>query len=354
MISAEYIELITRHQVFVERYKANEVKAFIERLNALQDSLIAAINLDDNPTRRQVRQLLADLRRIESDFYKEYLDDMVGMLGAFGEEEARQESELLGSVYLTQDFEAKAASIEQVSRALRNNALYVQPNGGAILLDDLLKKYQKAETDRLNGVILSGYSQSQTTEEIIRRVRGTRANNYKDGIMEINARNAESVVRTAIQHASNTARQATWQQNQDFLIGYRIVATLDNRTSAICRSLDDKVFQIGKGPVPPFHYRCRTTTAPEVDEKFSFLKAGATRASQNGYVADQSYYEWLKTQPVAFQEDVLGPKRAKLLRDGGLSASRFAELQLDKNFQPLTLEELKARSPAAWAKAFNN
>ena len=84
MISAEYIELITRHQVFVERYKANEVKTFIERLNALQDSLIAAINLDDNPTRRQVRQLLADLRRIESDFYKENLDDMVGMIATFG------------------------------------------------------------------------------------------------------------------------------------------------------------------------------------------------------------------------------------------------------------------------------
>lgn len=353
MFSDEYIEVITRHQVYVERYKANQVQALLERLGDLESQIIDIINRVENPNKTQMKALLIDLRRIELAFYEEYLEEITQSLSAFAEVEADLEAQRLGSIFLSQDYEAKVASVDQVLRALNNSALQVQTSGGAIMLDDLLKRYQRAQVERLNGVVLSGYSQGQTTQEVIQRVRGTRANNYRDGLFDISARDAESVVRTSLQHTSNTARMATWQQNQDFIIGYVIVATLDSRTSAICRSLDGRVFQVGNGPVPPFHYRCRTTTAPEVDEKFKYLKSGATRSSQNGYVAEQSFYEWLKTQPETFQVEVLGEVRAKLFRDGGLSAKRFAELQLDKNFQPLTLEELKAKAPAAWAEAFN-
>lgn len=351
--SSDYIEVITRHQVYIERFKVSEVKSFIERLNDLQVEIINVISLVDTPTRTQIRTLLADLRRLELEFYSEYLEEIRNSLSDFALAETENEVQTLGNVLLTEDFEAKAASIQQLSRALNNSPLYVAPNGGAIMLDTLLERYQRAEIDRLEGVVLSGYRQGQTTQQIIQRVRGTRERNYRDGIMAINAKNAESVVRTALQHTSNTARQVTWQQNQDFIIGYSIVATLDNRTSDICRSLDGNVYQIGKGPVPPFHYRCRTTTAPELDEKFNFLRKGATRSSINGYVKDQTFYDWLKTQPKAFQDDVLGPTRARLFRDGGLTAKRFAELQLDKNFQPLTLEQLKAKAPVAWSLAFD-
>ena len=60
-------------------------------------------------------------------------------------------------------------------------------------------------------------------------------------------------------------------------------------------------------------------------------KARAAGASP----ASQTYYEWLKTQPAEF-DIAIGTTRAKLLRSGGLSAERFAELQLGTNFQPLT------------------
>jgi len=37
---------------------------------------------------------------------------------------------------------------------------------------------------------------------------------------------------------------------------YRYLATLDSRTSAICRSLDGKEFKYGDGPLPPVHFNC--------------------------------------------------------------------------------------------------
>ncbi|MFP3663054.1 hypothetical protein SB768_31970, partial [Burkholderia sp. SIMBA_043] len=57
------------------------------------------------------------------------------------------------------------------------------------------------------------------------------------------------------------------------------------------------------------------------------------------------------TQPAAFQDATLGPVRGKLFRDGGLTAERFAALQLDKNFKPLTLDQLKELEPLAFERA---
>ena len=49
--------------------------------------------------------------------------------------------------------------------------------------------------------------------------------------------------------------------------GFRIVATLDHRTSDICQGLDGKVIPIDDYETgvtaPPFHPRCRTTTVPD-------------------------------------------------------------------------------------------
>jgi hypothetical protein len=83
---------------------------------------------------------------------------------------------------------------------------------------------------------------------------------------------------------------------------------------------------------------------------------GVTRpAVMNGKVehvpGSESFYEWLKRQPASFQEQAIGVARAKLLRDGGLSAKRFAELQLDRNFKPLTLDELRQIEPLAFKRA---
>jgi hypothetical protein len=108
--------------------------------------------------------------------------------------------------------------------------------------------------------------------------------------------------------------------------------------------MSDRVFPIDEGPRPPLHINCRSTTVAVLDDRYKFLDEGATQSARDpitGKVesvpAGQSYYGWLKTQPAAVQDSIIGPTRGKLLRDGGLSAQRFSELSLGKNFQPLTL-----------------
>lgn len=80
---------------------------------------------------------------------------------------------------------------------------------------------------------------------------------------------------------------------------YEIVATLDNDTSAICRSLDGKIFliieyQIGV-TAPPFHCWCRTVTVPYFADNTGF-RAARNSEGKTYYVPDSMKYEdWKKT-----------------------------------------------------------
>ena len=116
--------------------------------------------------------------------------------------------------------------------------------------------------------------------------------------------------RTTVTEASASAREATYAANADVLRGVQIVATLDSRTTQVCRHYDGKVFPVNEGPRPPFHFNCRTTTAP-VTKSWSEIAAGhkaapgspivaalaqvplGARASMSGEVPVQlTYAEW--------------------------------------------------------------
>lgn len=202
-----------------------------------------------------------------------------------------------------------------------------------------------------------GFVQGETTFKVLQRIRGTKAAGYRDGLLKVTDNDIKALVRTGLQHAAMQARQAVWDRNSDIVPSVQWVATLDNRTTIQCQSLDGHQFPRDKGPRPPIHINCRSSVVAVLDKRFAALSEDQTRSARGesgkaGQVsAKESYYSWLKKQPAAFQDSALGPTRAKLLRDGGLSADEFAKLQLDKSFQPLTLEEMRKLEPTAFEKA---
>ena len=76
------------------------------------------------------------------------------------------------------------------------------------------------------------------------------------------------------------------------------------------------------------------------------------RASMHGPVpSNLTYFEWLKPQPGSFVEEALGETRAALFLKGGISAEEFAKLQLNKTFQPLTIQEMREKAPKVFERA---
>lgn len=352
------LDATIRHAVFLEKLKAGEVGKFAPFLKEIDRSIRDRLTQSDL-TEYNVKRLEALLKEVDSlllgifDRYSVQLNlDLINIANYEAEFEA---TSLTRSAPVGVSFDVAAPTVTAIRAAVLTNPLSVRGTGGGKLLKSFIKGWTTAERERVTGTIRQGFFEGQTNFQVIRNIRGTKAAGYKDGVLATTNRNASTVVHTAIQHASSQARIEVAKANTDIVAEIEMVATLDSKTSQQCRSMDKRRFPVNSGPRPPFHPNCRTTFILLTKLSEMFAK-GATRASVGADGAGQvsaslDYYHWLKQQPESFQDVAIGPVRAKLFREGGLSIQRFAELQLDRNFAPLNLAQMKELEPLAFERA---
>jgi SPP1 gp7 family putative phage head morphogenesis protein len=246
----------------------------------------------------------------------------------------------------------------------------------------------RADLTRIEQQIRIGMVQGETGPQIARRIVGTKRLRGVNGVTEITRRQAVAVTRTAVNGIANHAKRLYYVENKDLFTEEMYVATLDSRTTHICMSLDGNRYEIGKGPIPPVHFQCRSmrvaVLTPEVIGNRpirQFTQKGLVReySRQNGLKvqgnranlprghkgpfdsfaqkrmrdltgrapAKTTYQEFLGRQTSEFQNDVLGVSRGKLFRDGGLTLDKF----VDQTGKLFTLEQLAAAHGAAFKAA---
>ena len=335
-----------RHQVLLERLKMAEAREY-NTLLAMLRGQVAGVQARlrssgselSSLTRGRLNGLLRELDGAQSAALADAQDKLIRRLQMISEYETGFEYSTLSNAV------PEGTAITAASAPAAWAAANVTPMSiGGDLLQPWIKEMTRAEVSMINKTILRGWSEGWTNDELEKILNGTKALNFKDGLLPKMASHNSTIIRTAIQHVSSAARMETWKANSDIITKYRWVSTLDSRTSPQCRSLDGEEFEIGKGPLPPIHPNCRSTTVAVLKGKLAALSEGRTRASADGPVdANLTYYEWLKTQDAQFQEDVLGPTRAAMFQSEGMTAEKFARLQLGTAFQPLTLEEIAAK-----------
>lgn len=345
------------HQIGLTRYSSGVVRRIIALLNKVDPDLenlirqrlsgvaVDGLNLDD-ATRVRLEQLLADIRQVNAEAYnavRQALGDE--MMTAAQHEADYTETALTKTVPVTLDL--TTPTIEQL-RAV----VFAQPFQGRIL-KDWAASLEQGRLARISDALRIGMVEGETVDQLVKRVRGTRANGYSDGILEIDRRNAAAVVRTAVNHTTTRSRELLYSDNSDLVSAVLWVSVLDSRTTPICQARDGMVFAPNEGPRPPAHWNCRSTTAPvvrswkELGIDMPEAPAG-TRASMDGQVpAETTYQDWLKSRSAAEQDDILGPSRGLLFRKGGLSVDRF----VDRAGRELTLDQLRSRDKAAFDRA---
>lgn len=337
----QYFHQTIRRAVMMERVKAYHVKQLPKLLKTVDDYLSTVLYTADSITAELATVIEAELYQIYKDFGENFIGSMV---------EAFIDS-----------YEYEYDSVQAVYKDKNHFHLAPMPNASnlsrkalqffvvtPLLLDSyrgktfkgLLKDFSVSASQAVANSLRASVYEGKTAADIKKDIKGTKSLGYRDGVLAATSRHAEALVRTGIQQADSFAKQQFADDNAKLITGIQIIAILDSRTSKICRSLSNKVFPINKAKYPPFHMNCRST--------FIYVFN-----SNKGYgdIENVSYYEWLKSQPTSFQDEVLGKVRARLLRDGGLSAQDFADLNLDKNFEPLTLAEMKKLNPLAFEKA---
>lgn len=352
------LDATIRHAVLLERLKAGEIKKFAPFLKEIDRSVRERLSRDDLTgwSTARLQRLLDEVDSMLLAIFSRYSDQLNVDLVDLALYEAQFEAtSLTKAAPVGVSFEAAVPTASAIRSAILGNPLSIRSTDGGKLLQPFIKDWTTAERNRISGAIRQGFFEGQTNFQIIQRIRGTKALKYSDGILAVTDRNAATIVRTAVQHVATQARMEAAKANTDVVTRIRLVATLDSKTSTTCRTLDGKTYPVDSGPRPPFHPNCRTTFVIETRLSKMFAE-GATRAavgaSGAGQVsADLDYYHWLTKQPASFQDTAIGKARGALFRNGGLGVERFAELQLDRNFKALNLEQMKALEPLAFERA---
>ncbi|EJM7831440.1 minor capsid protein [Salmonella enterica] len=330
------IESFISHQVWLQRnasHEVNELSPFIQQMRDEVRKQVLQFG-DDNRTRKNLEKLLRDLEDILDGITTDWQDKLTEDLQTLAGYEADWATKTLTA---NVDAEFVTPSPEQVWSAAKWNPLAL--NDKPADLFGMMAGWGDTEINRLVTGVKMGFVQGKTTRQIVKEVVGT------GGLADISQRNAATVIRTALNHVSTQARETTYKKNSDIVEKYEWVSTLDSRTSTICRSRDGQKYEIGKGPLPPAHPNCRSTTVPVISSEFDFLDKGAKRAAkgaEGGQQVDASttYYDFLKQQPAWFIDKALGPVRGAIFRNAGMTPEEFRVASVNGFGIPMTLKEM--------------
>ena len=339
------------HAHDIIRYQNQVVYKVIALLNRTDIDLVAQLTaaLQQLPvsqfTVERLDSLLASVRQINAVAYQKIRHELSAELADLVAYEQGYQQQLFQNT-LPVAFEVATVPVAQVV-----SSAMARPFQGR-LLSEWMAGLEAEKAAKIRDAIRIGYVEGQTIQEMVQRIRGTKARQYQDGILEITRRNAETIVRTAVSHTANHTRQKFAEANDDLVKGWKFLATMDSKTSITCAALDGQVFPVGKGPQPPRHPNCRSTSVPilrswkELGIDLKEFPEG-TRAAYDGQVpANITYNEWLKGKDSTFHDKVLGPTRGKLFREG-MPVDRFVNKAGDR----LTLDKLRERDAEYFRKA---
>lgn len=356
---------VLRHQVDLQRYEAGVVARMLAVLDRSEKRIVAelaALLADIDPSAFRVARLeslLSSVRELSKAAYDQIGKEISDELKEFSAHELSYQHMVLVE-HLPAVVHVAAVSANQVYAAALS-----RPFQG-VLLKEVWKDLDAQAMKRVRQAVAQGITEGRTTDQIIREIRGTQANKFKDGILQKSRRDVEAVVRAAIAHTAGVAQDNTMKANSDLIKAVQWSSTLDTRTSSPCRLRDRLLYTpVDHKPINHkipwlggpgrIHWRCRSSQTPilksykELGIDIPEIEVGGkTRASMDGQVgADVSYSQWLNKQSAARQDEVLGPVRGRLLREGKLPIDEMYSIR----GKPLTLDELREKDAEAFKRA---
>lgn len=383
-----FFDAMIRHQVYSLRFSGAVRNQIIEILNRTERE-IATIVRDrlqadrDNVPMRLLRanKALAEIKKIRLAAWEEIEPLWRNTYRDFTESEVKF---LQGAFAMALPVKIAAAGLG----AAALTAIVKTHVFSGRTLKEWVRRTRDADLSRIAVAVRIGIAQGESSADIARRVVGTKRLRGRDGVTQTTRRNVDGLARTATTAFGDAAKQAFVNENDEWFDKEVFTATLDSRTTPVCRSLDGNIYERDDGPHPPMHFNCRSVRIPVISEDAIGTRAfdasserilvgryaeenglGSLKSRKNlprghkgkfdrwarvearkfvGQVPGKvTYGQWLARQPVAFQDDVLGVTRGKLFRDGGLTMDKF----VDFKGKPLTLSQLAERDAAAFRSA---
>ena len=341
-MTVSLIDAFTRYQVYLEGYKdgldSRLDPVLMGMYEEIQAALVAArFDQLNELTRRELNKLIRTIQHMQLRRNDEFRADLLKELRDFASKDAALNRDIMQHIEdktVEEAYKAKDGLPLLGLLALRRNrqgrarlwvlvSNSIDPASG-LTPANLVKQYTDYLGRNVRDIIRRGHANGWTMRETMAAIFGTRSKRFKDGFMARARRAGSSMLHTAVQHVSSVVQAGVASM---FYRYYEWVAVLDARTSKICRTRDGQIYRYRKGPLPPAHFRCRSRAVP--------VRKGAAYAG-----VPDTFYGWLKLQPVAVQNDFVGKTLAGGLRSGRVNSEGLGRFRARKQ---LTLEEFLAK-----------
>ena len=288
------LNLALRHQIYLEGLKGGKGLEFFKTIAQLSVALrrdLSFVEFDDlgDMTKRDLSKLLATLKKTAKTIFDAYLNDLIKWL----EEFMHVDWAFFNFAYPV--FNAQPPEeVEEDSEEEKNawGALWAMPlAANGILPQIFLSAVGIMGTNSIAQLVTQHWANKSKKQELIDALLGTKAAGLNDGLIAKLARQGNAASGTVIQHISVNANAKAAAK---FFDEYQWISVLDSGTTEICRSRAWLKYVYGKGPLPPAHVGCRSTTRPVTDA---------------GPLSDMPAFKvWADAQSEAFREDAFDGK----------------------------------------------
>lgn len=275
-VNEELRDRFISHSIFLRRLQTGIVREIIAVLNRADRELLRKLSarLEVGQRRgfttQRLRSLLNEVRVSNRAAYQALGGSLRGELVDLAEYEAEFTQRLIQTQVDRVDLPLALAGLSpQTLRSIVTGT----PFQGK-LLSKHLSDQARRRLRMIRSEIQQGVVQGLTNDEMIRRIRGTRAGRFRDGVLEVSRREAEALARTSVAAVTGEARDELYRANADIVEGERWEAILDGRTTLVCIRNDGATRQLdpeggtwsswsnGYAGGYPAHWNERSTLVP--------------------------------------------------------------------------------------------
>lgn len=317
----KYIKNEDIKKYLLSRVNANAYKARITRLEALKESIYINTKIVADAEVNQSTKLYTD--NINRAYYTNLFDIQKGL--GIGFNVAKMPTETIQEI-LKNNWSGK-----HYSKRIWHNT------------DVLAEKLEEVITSGL----MSGKSSRKVAQEL-------------QDLSDYGKHAAERLIRTETTYISNMAELESYKEAG--IDKYIFIATLDIRTSTVCREHDRKVYKVSEGAagvnLPPLHPYCRSTTRAYLGESTLRDIKRRARDSETGKTylvpGDISYNEWYDKYVVSKYGKDKTEVFERMIKNKSSDRKQFNEYKKALgNLVPSTFgkfQDLKYNSSEAWSK----
>ena len=242
-MDAQLTSTLASHQLYLERVATSlgdDVVPYLERINERIEKVLKKYK-GRSITPTVVEQIMEQVEVITQEEFSAYVREFRGKNAQVGAYESQFLVSTYSAIYVG-DYAAATAS--EVARSARLTP--INTGKGYTTYNYLLRNYSQQQQNRINATVQESFFKSTTIREVaayLEEQLNISKTGTTDSQMDITRRSTLTMARTGVSHMSYSAMDAFIRDNEDLIVAKEAVATLDSRTSQICRSIDGLIVE---------------------------------------------------------------------------------------------------------------